>query len=357
MSKILLIIAGIVIFIIIVVVVRQGGFDLFGEPDPTLNIDVKDITPATWTPGPDGLEAVNIDGDEAVENLLFYTYDNGLWGGIIYDGQNRPRGDTDVTAPNQAPAYLVPYRLEPDYISGKPSDYLGNDSVTWQQIYVRSDGDPAAPDSVSRDRIQVRGSYGGRTTRFSAFWWLEKPRGYGGATASTPGWFSLARTSPSDWAAWDNKTPITILWSWEPQTDRSNLCRRVPFILAGGEQIAPPGTFVRNDAAADLGFCNGQVPADPAFPEAQVMGWLLEPNAGRLSSAAVSVPEFSGVQVKRITSPTDLSNQIDGRIVASGEVDFLANNTPQTMAWTAEMLPPADIQDQVHWKILSLVPR
>lgn len=357
MMRIIVIILVIVAILAFIYYLAQRGFDLFADTTSNLNINVEDITPDTWVPGPNGLEDINIDGDDEIEDVLFYTYDNGLWGGVIYDGQNRPRGETDVTAPNQAPAYLVPYRLLPDYVNTKPSDYLGNDSVVWQQIYVRSDGDPNAPLTVSRDRIQVRGKYGGRDTRFTAFWWLEQPRGYGGATASTEGWFSLDRTNPNDWTAWTDMKPIIQLWSWEPMVNRSNICRRVPLTLIDGEKYAPPGTFERNDAAADLGFCNGAAPADPAYPEAQVLAWLLEPKADRLSSAAMGVQEYQHAQVQVLSAPADLSTQVDGRIVASGEVDFIADNGANRMKWDAEMLPPANIQDQVHWKILRLVPR
>lgn len=354
-------IIGIVLLVVAILgffyYLAQRGFDLFAESASTLNIDVRQITPATWTPGPNGLEEVNIDGDPDIEHVLFYTYDGGLWGGMVYDGQNRPRGDTDTTAPNQAPAFLVPYRLLPDYVTTKPSDYLGNDSVVWQDVYVRSDGDLAAPLSVSRDRIQVRGTSSGRITRFSAFWWLEQPRGYGGATASTDGWFSLARDNPNTWTAWDEQKPIIQLWAWEPMISRSNICRRVPFTLAGGEQVTPRANFSRNDAAADLGFCNGSIPADPAYPEAQILGWLLEPNDNRLSPSATNVPKFTNPQVQILSAPADLNNEVDGRIVASGEVDFIAENVANRMQWSAEMQPPANIQDQVHWKILRLVPR
>ncbi len=357
MSRIIIAILVLVLLVVFLIYLWQSGFDLFRNALPNLNIDIRAITPDSWQPGPAGLEDINIDGDPDIEHALFYTYDGGLWGGVIYDGQNQPRGDADVTAPNQSPAYLVPYRLLPDYVSSKPSDYLGNERVSWQDVYVRSDGDKAAPLTVSRDRIQVRGDFRGRTTRFSAFWWLEDPRGYGGATASTPGWFSLSRDAPYQWAAWDDEKPITQLWAWEPLESRSNICRRVPITLTGGEQYAPSGGFVRNDAAADLSFCNGQPPADPAYPEAQVLAWLLAPADNRLSSSAQNVPRFTGAQVQLLSTPSDLSTRQDGRIVASGTVDFIAENGVNRMQWTAEMLPPATIRDQVHWRILHLIPR
>lgn len=357
MTRIITAILVVVVVALFAVFVLRNYFGLFRDALPSLNIDIRAITPDSWQPGPGGLEDINIDGDPDIEYALFYTYDGGLWGGVIYDGQNQPRGDPNVTAPNQAPAYLVPYRLLPDYVSSKPSDYLGNDRVAWQDVYVRSDGDKAAPLTVSRDRIQVRGDFRGRTTRFSAFWWLEDPRGYGGATTSTPGWFSLSRDKPDQWAAWAEEKPIIQLWAWEPLESRSNICRRVPVTLAGGEQVTPPGGFARNDAVADLSFCSGDVPADPAYPEAQVLAWLLQPADNRLSSSAMNVPRYTGAQVQRLSTPADLSTQKDGRIVASGEVDFIADNLARRMQWSAEMLSPASIRDQVHWRILRLVPR
>lgn len=357
MGRIIIIILIVVAVIAFFWFLAQRGLDLFQNTSSTMNIDVGEIIPTTWTPGPDGLEPVNIDGDPAVEDILFYQYDGGLWGGVIYDAQSAPLGETQLPPPQQSPTYLVPYRLQPDYAAGKPSDYLGNDGVTWNEVYVRTAGDTSADNSVSRDRVQVRGSFRQQTTRFSAFWWLDKSRGYGGATASTPGWFSLSRGSPTDWANWDADAVITELWSWEPQSDRSNLCRRTPFTLVGGDQYMPQGPFVKNDGAADLYFCSGQIPGDPAYPEAQVMGWLFDKNSNRLGQSAQGMQPYEGARVLRITAPADLSTQIDGRVVASGEVDFTASNGANLMRWDAELVPPANIQDQVHWKILRLTPR
>lgn len=357
MSRVIIVILVVVAIIAFIWFLAQRGLDIFEDTSSNLNIDVSEIIPATWTPRSDGLLVVNIDGDPDLENLLFYTYDGGLWGGVIYDAQNAPLGDPQLSPPQQSPTYLVPYRLQSDYAAGKPSDYLGDDSVTWNDIYIRTDGDPAAADTVSRDRVQVRGEFRGRTTRFSAFWWLDKSHGYGGATASTPGWFSLSRSSPTDWVAWDAGAAITELWSWEPQTDRSNLCRRVPWTLVGGDQYLPQGPFVKNDGAADLSFCSGQIPGDPAYPEAQVLAWLFDKNSNRLSPSAQGIQPYESVRVLRITAPADLSTQVDGRVVATGEVDFTASNGANMMQWSAELVPPADIQDQVHWKILRLTPR
>ncbi len=357
MVRIITVILIVVAIIAFLYFLAQRGLNMFEDSSTNLSIDVTEIIPTTWTPQLGGLMPVNIDGDPDVENILFYTYDGGLWGGVIYDAQSAPLGETQLPAPQQSPTYLVPYRLQPDYAPNKLSDYLGNDTITWDSVYVRTDGDPDADNTVSRDRVQVRGEFRGKYARFSAFWWLDKSRGYGGATASTPGWFSLSRSSPTDWAAWDAGAVITEVWSWEPQTDRSYLCRRVPWNLIGGDQYLPQGPFVKNDGAADLSFCSGQIPGDPAYPEAQVMAWLFDKNSDRLSLSAQGIQPYEGVRVLRITAPADLSTQLDGRVIAVGEVDFTASNGANTMQWSAELVPPASTKDQVGWRILRLTQR
>lgn len=360
MARIIIIILIVAVIALFIYFLVKGGFGLFGGTTSTLNIDITKIIPSTWVPGPAGLQPINIDGDPDVENILFFTFDDNanLWGGVIYDPQSTPLGDPNVSVPQQSPTYLVPYRLQPDYAPNKLSDYLGNSTVDWDAIYLHPVGKADDEDAAVGDRLLVRGKTGSFITRFSAFWWLDKPRGYGGATASTAGSFSMTHDTPNDWGAWGSGANITEVWAWEPQINRSAVCRRTPWNLLGGDQPIPPGPFVKNEAAADIYFCSGRVPPDPAYPEAQVLGWLFEPNPSRVSQAAQgSIQEYKNVRALRITAPADLSTQVDGRVVATGDVDFIASNGANRMKWGAELVPPATIQDTVHWKIIQLAPR
>ena len=73
--------------------------------------------PNTW-------QSINIDGDDAPEYLLFFTYDNDQVGAVIYDeqiGSTQTTSPTPVPVPNQPSGLYVPYRLEPDYWAGAGS--------------------------------------------------------------------------------------------------------------------------------------------------------------------------------------------------------------------------------------------
>jgi len=163
MGRILAIILGVLLIIFIVFLglrLRQerGPLFNFGSTSSDLNINLEEIMPAEWQAYTNdqikGLVRVNIDAsvednvvvDAEDEWMLFYHYDlneakdTSQLGGVIYDAQNRPRGNESIAIPEQSSAYLVPYRLLPDYHLPKTNGYLGDDAVEFQQIAVEIEG-------------------------------------------------------------------------------------------------------------------------------------------------------------------------------------------------------------------------
>ncbi len=321
-----------------------------------LQIDLQTIKPTTWKPFYDeGLKNVDIDGDDVAEWLFIYYNqgDTGHIGGVIYDAQNRPQVDNSVAIPQQTSAYLIPYPLMPDYSPGKNQGYLGDDDIQIQGVYTdparKPEGDSGA---IKGDRLQFRGIHRGKTSYFSTFWWIDQQSGYGGALAYTPGWFSTSRDDPN-WPNWDSNsepTYVTTLWAWEPQMDRSNTCRRVQWQLEGVR-------FVADYANSDLMFCsgftdpnNGLLLTDPAFPEAQVLAYLIDGNTNRWKAPDAAFQVSAPATVLRISEP-EITDQPADQPVSTVDVDFIMDNVERHMVWTVAMQSPTSINDTVHWRI------
>ncbi len=156
--------------------------DNSGSTDFLMQTLPPDWTPMTEPATVDGFQTINIDGDEADEYLLFFTYDsqvgaiNGPIGGIIYDGQDDTKiydPDTVIPMPMQPLAFFVPYRLLPDWTTGKGHGYLGDASVTWEPTLADTNTGVEA-------ELVVQGiGANGATTRLSLFHWLGPKNGYG----------------------------------------------------------------------------------------------------------------------------------------------------------------------------------
>lgn len=379
MLRIILIVLGVLFIILICVLgsqLRSQGESLLGFSFSTgetdLNIDLKDIMPDEWIPYHTPLIRVNLDDDDGEEWLLLYRYDldqekkNGQIGGVIYDAQNSPRGDDSIPLPEQSPAYLIPYRLLPDYHQPKITGYLGNDDVEYQQLAVNVKETDAEGNPVRHDRLMVRGQSRGKTNRFSIFWWISEEQGYGAAHAYTPGWFSLKEGEPYNWDDWKAGEYIQKLWAWEPQNDRSNLCRRALWKLS---EESDPQFDRRFDAYYDgeIVFCLGTSPEEPAFPEAQVLAYLLDPKQDRWCNepdcplAQEATPEgerlaYDEVEVLHLTAPPVLDHPPEQPLVQV-EADFNSKEGWQSTLWTLVMIEPATIKDAVKWRIVSVNPR
>ncbi|HEY51851.1 MAG TPA: hypothetical protein G4N94_00125 [Caldilineae bacterium] len=383
MGRILAIIFG-VLFIIFLVFLglrlrhEPGPLFSFGGGSEDLNVNLDEMKPEEWLPYRNdqikGLVRINIDArweddvllDDEDEWLFFYRYDlkadqsAGQLGGVIYDAQNRPRGNDSIAISDQSPAYLVPYRLLPAYHAYKTRGYLGDNDLEYKTIAVAIEGVNPQNQEPLTDRLLVRGINQKRYNRFAMFWWIDEETGYGAAYAYTPGWFSLSRGNPSDWSSWDAGANIETLWAWEPRIDRSNLCRRQQWSLYSGDspkfvpQSATDPIFARY--GGEVTFCNGQAPDEPAFPEAQVLAYLEDGNLSRLDEAPrTEIPHYNEVTVFEIESTDAPDSDMPPEV--NVDVDFNSNEGWRTMTWTVRMIPPATIKDAVKWRIIAVKDR
>lgn len=323
---------------------------------PSLGIDINEIKPSQWQLYNKRLIQLSIDDDEEMEWMMFYLYDGHNIGGIIYDPQPTPLGNEGIALPDQSATFLVPYRLLPDYQFNKTNGYLGDDKVDYRTAISDPSSEPVAP-----DRLLVRGIDHKRITRFSVFWWISEQFGYGGAHASTSGWFSLSHDQPNDWERWrDPVAPINELWAWEPLHDRSNLCRRLNWHLIEGDKALFTRRFEAS-AASDITFCNGELPADPAFPEAQVLAYIKDGDGKRLwQSDNDQFPRYNSAVVDAISAPLVLDRVspdeyfYDVPIRVEIDVDFTIAGMPYATRWTVAMVRPDSIRETTRWRIVNV---
>ena len=363
MFRTILAILGIIFAILIIYFIffYDGGN---GAQAPPLNINLEEIKPPEWKAyyEDEGLKLINIDHDAEPEWLFIYWdgYGTNQIGGVIYDAQNRPRGDDSIPIVNQVPTYLVPYKLLPDYPSSKNRGYLGDAGIDIKaagaQVVLTptptpASTPPAPAKAESGERLLVRGRFNNLVNRFSIFWWVSPEIGYSGALAYTPGWFSLSKEHPGEWGQWENAPEkITQLWAWEPQVDRSNICRVAEWRLEPGDQ--PPMTwhFRALYEESFLRFCTSGLPSEPAFPEGQVMAYLLDGNKGRWKEGAAPAP-FADVKIYAISEP-EITAQPPKSPIVPVDVDFWARDGFHSMRWVLEMIWPDIVQDPVRWRIL-----
>ena len=360
MLRTILAIIGIIVAaaILYFVFFQNRGASTESHTTTPLNIDLQEIKPTAWAPvEEDGLIKISVDGDKDIEWLFLYQdqWSTNQIGGVIYDAQNQPKGVSGMKVSQQAPAYLIPYRLMPDYTASKSHGYLGDEKVDYLTVSVHADKNafPEDPDVIVGDRLQMSGQYHGVPNRFSVFWWIGPQMGYGGTLAYTPGWFSLSAEKPNDWPKWaggklDTKDAINTIFAWEPLIDRSNICRRVEWRLEG-DQDQNTLQFEGDYENGDLVFCQGSEPVEPAFPEAQVLAYLLDKKSERWQAGKPLV-SFNNVSVRDIIAPEITASTTTVGVL----VDFLADGAPHRMVWQVKMEPPTDLQSSVHWRITNV---
>ena len=346
------------------------------QDQPQLNVNLQEIKPAKWQPiDKDKLRRVNIDGDEEDEWLLFYKdgYSTGQIGAVIYDAQNTPR-DIGVPIPQQAPVYLVPYHLMPGYRFFKNVGYLGDDGIDAEAVVLSPDqqssddqrSNRGASGNLKGDILQIRGKYRNKFNRFSLFQWKGVDTGYVGVQAYTPGWLSLSETKPNEWGAWSRDDFIQTVWAWEPQTDRSNICRVAMWQLQPLGPLSQETRFVAHYDNAALYFCSGRLPESPAFPEGLVLKYLLSSSGARKGLLSIdALPEalknLGKVRVLYLETPLDTSLP-DGQPVSTVKANFISGGDGSesssvsyfSTVWTVKMEPPAKITDPIRWRLVDV---
>lgn len=272
-------IALVIILILLLVVVvwllnRGGGLSLLSAPAGQIPIELRDIIPTGWTLLPQQSQPCSFDDDPDNEWLLLYRYDktsvkdvysnkdvgHSVIGGVIYDAQvNRIPQDPGVVSPYR-PALLVPYKLLPDYYTGKGQGYLGESDVRFYK-YAPGQQDP---NRCQAEELYFLGySHGPLPTRLSIFRWAGRAVGYegvhfiGDAHVDAPG--VVAPTSRVADVTTYNRL----------QNHRSVLCEVRHFARSGAAGL----NFREESDRFTIDFCYGR-PADPVYPEAVLIALL-----------------------------------------------------------------------------------
>ncbi len=261
-----LIIVGIVIVAVLYLLLFRGGARLTAPPKSALPVDLQKIIPTKWTPDP--FKACDFDGDGEEEWLITYHYDAGagtgrsLIGGVIYDAQvNRVPQAPGNESPYQ-PAFLVPYKLLPDFYMGKGQGYLGETGVKVNLFPPEQNEKACRAQEIT---VQGFSDNSGRPTRLSIFQWDSQDVGY-------VGWHFIGNARIE---AGDGAVPITQTLTYNRLNDRSALCavQRYTRPPSSNKDVPPGIRFTEDGDAYTVDFCFGP-PDDPTYPEGVVVALL-----------------------------------------------------------------------------------
>ena len=233
-------------------------------------------------------QEINIDDDLAPEYLLFFTYDNGQVGAMIFDQQTGSTGvvsATPVPAPNQPVGTYIPYRVEPSYwTKSSVTDTVGyvappgttSAAITIDQVQrVPPDANnPAAGQSTTN---YVEGGslppnneliiFGGPNV-ISVLWWRNAYNGYGITQMYAPGGLvrPLRQGENSDTRPLESVTGLT------PEIGvlgRSDICSQLRYVRENAPEpldvVQPVFQSAVQYTAQDRGPCLLQVSAAVPF--------------------------------------------------------------------------------------------
>ncbi len=272
----ILLIAFLILLILVVVwfLRRQGGLSGLGAQQGQIPIEIKNIIPGNWTLLTQPSPPCSFDGDPDNEWLLLYRYDQPVGeavkgayspiGGVIYDAQvNRAPQELNHASPYR-PALLVPYKLLPDYYTGKGQGYLGESDVKFYP-YTPSQGETKEATQCSAKELKFLGySQGALPTRLSIFRWKNQDVGYegvhfiGDAHVDAPG-------------ATDPTVAVTQVTTYNRLANHRSLLCEVRRFTRQGELAAL--SFPQDPGRFTIDFCYG-TPLDPAYPEAALIAFL-----------------------------------------------------------------------------------
>ncbi|MCS6844636.1 MAG: hypothetical protein NZ528_10020 [Caldilineales bacterium] len=327
-----------------------------------LPIPMDDLLPTGWrVHRPEGkrqvLQPLSIDGDSEQEWLLFYHFDNvegganGPIGGIIYDAQQdaaRYDPQTVIPFPYQPSAFLVPYRLLPDWRFGKGQGYLGNDAV---QFEVVSAVTPRRGEESTGQELVVFGKQRGAVTRVSIFRWVSPQEGYASV--------HFVGSHRVEIGPREALTLVREVTTFDMLSERSNLCKRTTYQRQGDaltfNVVSPPAIV----------FCQG-TPAEPTYPEAVVLAWLLNsPGAARNALVAPGregqVNAAGPASVLRVLSLTydstamtlDVGQDAVSRMAVQTTVEVPGPGR-RVYRWTLQERKPQAVRDTSRWLILDV---
>lgn len=278
-----------------------SGCDWFRSNNNDLGIDYKDYLPVEWEPL-GSWHDVNIDDDDTVEHLLFYRYEGGQVGGVIYDPQTTtdfapvPGGVPILALPNQPSVALIPYRLLPSYWRNAGEGFIAGpgQEPTFIQVQRPADQVVEGKDNDRTDEVIIFGD-AERLTHLSIVWWQGPAKGYGIAHLAAPGGLDI-----TEWSGKDNASSIVAVDGYYPEKNsRSLLCRKVAYqrsVIEEGKRDARDYRYTLGFTAYPQGltFCPSarfapetSYPAYTYYPEATVLAFLLHPQTDRLSTKSM----------------------------------------------------------------------
>jgi hypothetical protein len=309
---------------------------------------LEDLIPDFWqlytpTNSNTQLNEINVDGDVDNEWLVFFYYDNvpdgakGPLGGIIYDAQQDTTPydpQTIIPLPYQPSAFLVPYRLLPDWRQGKGQGYLGETSLSFEQ----TSSNPARNDeNTIYDELLVLGKNAGDVlTRASIFWWQGVPDGYGVAHFAGTYRVDLVERSPG--------TTVSRVRVLDSLNERAYLCKLTEYARAAGTRnfgVTVPPSIV---------FCQGATPEAPTYPEAVVLTWLLDPTRTDLIAP-------NRVDAIRAVSPQGVQRVLSITYDSTAGSAGLGNNAVSRMEVVTSLVDATQAQRIYRWTLVERKPQ
>lgn len=265
-----------------------GGCALLPSPErgDALEVEFEQVLPAGWEPL-GRWQSVNLDADGDDEYLLFFRFDSGQVGALIYDV---------APAPNASQTYNVSqtYHLLPRYFDdqgnlgqgviappGMPADAIAVYQIGTSPINVELDeatptGTAQIEGSVAKPELVIWGG----NTHLTLVWWKDNGARESEADGTTGSYGVTQLYAPGgfggvDWQAWQREpSSIQTVAGFYPLEDyraRSYICRLVLYTrrsdLSGIAFSALP---------QGLHFCDGTIPANPFAPEGVVLAYLLQ---------------------------------------------------------------------------------
>ncbi|MEA3335424.1 MAG: hypothetical protein U9R25_05900 [Chloroflexota bacterium] len=347
------------------VLLATASCNLFKGKEPELPVPLIEYIPDDWQlldaerRGKLEFQGVNIDGDEETEWLLFFYYDNigedpetrGPVGGIIYDAQQdtEPYGlpvfeEQVIPFPYQPSAFLVPYRLLPDWRPDKGQGYLAETNVKWEEARVDKS-------NKGNDELIVIGySPDDVPTRLSLFRWNGAPNGYG--VAHFPGSYRVSTPGRKP------GQPVEAVLTKDNLNERSHLCKQTEHVRQGN---------ALNFSASDptIVFCQSPTgktaPEQPTYPEAVVLAWLITRNSELvLPDSQPQVTQLVPQSPKRVVNisywgeaeTADTQNEALSRVIVRTviETDFGL----LTYEWKVDEQRPKIVGESSRWRIAAV---